>query len=442
MSGQPTIYSVAYLKTNIEGGEKFNWYYADGNNLGIGLDPAGSELHVSLPQGDRLTQSRNAYSANQQLLANKQLRWWWNNQHYAVYDTGSGWQPQGAPTQWVPNSKSITFAEYGLPACDKGTNQPNIFYSTASTASGTPYWSIWDASESVPGGYWPHRDDLLYLLALQAVYEYWVTDGNNAIVGGVPMIQTAFMSVWDWDARPFPAFPQLTGVWGDAGDWPAGNWLQGKGPFIAPPVPDNPPAPGAYPVFPTLPTLGWSVKLSPIFSTGTALHVSGREVRTANYLAPRWLIALDYDLLRMVSANTELQEIIGFFAECQGENAPFYFEPVTISPVTGQAIGTGDGVTTTFPFTVSIGDFTLSPASVATPPNVYLDGALQSSGFTVNAAAPAGVTFATAPGAGVVVSADFHWFFLCRFDDDSEDVEEFMAKLYALQSLRLRTVRS
>ena len=47
-----------------------------------------------------------------------------------------------------------------------------------------------------------------YLLALQAVYEYWVTDGNNETVGGVPMIQTTFMSVWNWDARPFPTFPQ------------------------------------------------------------------------------------------------------------------------------------------------------------------------------------------------------------------------------------------
>ena len=34
MSGQPTIYSKPYLKANIEGGEKFNWFYNDSNNLG------------------------------------------------------------------------------------------------------------------------------------------------------------------------------------------------------------------------------------------------------------------------------------------------------------------------------------------------------------------------------------------------------------------------
>jgi hypothetical protein len=52
------------------------------------------------------------------------------------------------------------------------------------------------------------------------------------------------------------------------------------------------------------------------------------------------------------------------------------------------------------------------------------------------------VTFAVAPATGVAVTADFHWYFLCRFDDESADAEEFTATLYALQSLKLRTVRS
>jgi hypothetical protein len=51
------------------------------------------------------------------------------------------------------------------------------------------------------------------------------------------------------------------------------------------------------------------------------------------------------------------------------------------------------------------------------------------------------VTFAAAPAAGVAATADFHCYFLRRCDDDSEDVEEFMAALHALRSLRLRTVR-
>ena len=31
MSGPPTIYSMPYLKANIEGGQYFNWFYNDGD---------------------------------------------------------------------------------------------------------------------------------------------------------------------------------------------------------------------------------------------------------------------------------------------------------------------------------------------------------------------------------------------------------------------------
>ena len=145
----------------------------------------------------------------------------------------------------------------------------------------------------------------------------------------------------------------------------------------------------------------------------------------------------------MVSPNTELQEIVGFFEECEGEATSFYFEPPTLSPVARRRRLPATASTTTFPFTVSIGGATLSPAGVGTVSAVYLNGVAQASGYTVNATALApSVTFATAPADGVAITADFHWYFLCRFDDDSEDLEEFMAALYALRSLKLRTVRS
>jgi hypothetical protein len=76
LSGTPTIYSKDYFKANIEGGESFNWFYFDSTNLGRGKDPFGSDLTVSLPEGDRLTQSRNHFFPNQQILGRKQLRWW------------------------------------------------------------------------------------------------------------------------------------------------------------------------------------------------------------------------------------------------------------------------------------------------------------------------------------------------------------------------------
>jgi hypothetical protein len=161
LTGQATINSKSYFKASIEGGERFNWFYFDSNNRGRGLDPNGSDLQVSRPEGDRLTQSRNQFFANQQILGNKQLRWWWNNTHFALYDDGDGHgdAPKGPQTEWVPNSKPIVFTEYGFPACNKCTNQPNVFFDAKSTESATPFWSIWQPSEG--GGFLPKPDQNL-----------------------------------------------------------------------------------------------------------------------------------------------------------------------------------------------------------------------------------------------------------------------------------------
>ena len=270
-----------------------------------------------------------------------------------------------------------------------------------------------------------------------------MTDGNNETsAAGVPMIQTAFMSVWNWDARPFPEFPQWASVWGDAGDWPAGNWLGGKGPFLAPLVPSDPPAPGPYATFPALPTLGWSVKFcADLFDRRGAARVGPGGARRQDMSRPLWEIELNYDLLAHGVARHELQTDPRLLRRVPRRERVVLFRAADASPVSAQALGTGDGTTTTFAFTVSIGGCgDRRRRTSARSPNVYLNGVLQSSGYTVNATALApSVTFATAPASGVAVTADFHWYFLCRFDDDSEDVEEFMATLYALQSLRLKT---
>ena len=81
LTGTPMLRSLAYLKANIEGGEHFSWFYYDSTNEGRGPDPNGSDQPVSRPDGDRLAQARNPYFPGQQLLANKMLRWWWNNPH-------------------------------------------------------------------------------------------------------------------------------------------------------------------------------------------------------------------------------------------------------------------------------------------------------------------------------------------------------------------------
>ena len=318
LAGTPTLHSKDYLKANIEGGEKYSWFYYDSTNDGRGLDPNGSDLRVSRPHGDRLAQARTPYQPGQQILANKMLRWWWLNPHRAVYDTGAGFVPQGAPTAWVPQSKSITFAEYGFPTVDRCTNQPNVFFDPKSSESFTPFWSAWDGADGA--GYRPRQDDRMAQLALQAVYEYWVSDGHNlASDAGVPMVEPAFMSAWNWDARPFPTFPRLAGVWGDAGNYRAGTWIGGKGPLVAPGVADPaPPAPAAPPTFPALAGLAAAARYRPVFATRTVAHVSGRDSRAACRAAVRWEVTLGVELLRAGE-----DALAGFFAARQGRDGAF-----------------------------------------------------------------------------------------------------------------------
>lgn len=326
LAGPPTLMSKAYLKANIEGGEKFNWFYGESTNLGRGLDPNGTDLQVSLPEGDRLAQRRQPYYAKQQLLANKQLRWWWNNPHQAIYDDGdgNGFAPHGPGTGWVGQSKPITFTEYGFPTCDRGTNQPNVFFDAKSSESATPFWSIWQPAEG--GGYVPREDANLTLLALQAIYEYWVDDGQNETsASGVKMIEPTFMSVWNWDARPFPVFPARSRLWGDAVNWPTGNWLSGKGPFIPPPVPDVAPSPATPLSFPTLNGQSWSVHYKPSFATVANEHASGRGSRLARMAMAVWDIELSFDGLRMDGVYHDLQALAGFYGSMRGQMAPFTF---------------------------------------------------------------------------------------------------------------------
>jgi hypothetical protein len=437
LSGPPTIYSTAYLQANIEGGEKFDCYYGDSDNAGAGDDPLGSGLMVSKPQGDRASQARQNYWAGQEILANKQVRWWWSNPHYAIYDAGSGWNAQGPQTAWAPQSKPILFLEYGVPSVDKGTNQPNLFYSPSSSASGTPFWSIWSSTSG--GKLLPLRDDTISEIALDAIYSYW--QANNASAGGVPMIQWKFSCVWNWDARPFPAFPALSSVWGDAVDWAYGDWQgPGRAP-TPPPAASGDPSPGAYPSFPALQAIGWSAHVRPRFATGIAGHASGRESRALSRALAVYDIELSYDLLR-ADADAELQAIAGFYADIGGQGGAFWLAPPGLSLVTGQLLGAGDGVTTSFALKRGLEGYAEPVQATSGVSAVYLGGVAQGAGWSVTPGFCPAIDFVAPPPAGVTVSADFGVMWLCRFAEDVADLENFMTLLWRWGSVKLQTVRA
>ena len=369
------------------------------------------------------------------------MRWWWNNTHQAVYaGSGGGWVPQGPATEWVAQSKSIVMLEYGFSSIDKATNQPNVFFDAKSTESATPYWSIWDNAGGL--GYLPRRDDTIAALALQAVYDYWNTDGNNATSGGgLPMLQWAFACVWNWDARPFPTFPldSRLGRYRQLG----GRRLDVRAPDLAcPPGTDATAKPRDLFDLP-----------GPLDARMVGQHhaavLDGRRracLGARNALDRPRVAAVRHRidlraLAHAAAAYEEFRTIAGFFEEMGGADQPFWIAPPGLSAITGQAIGTGDGSTTVFPLVASVGPFTGPVYGTSGVSGVYLDGVSQGSGWTVSSGYAPTVTFATAPAAGVAISVDFGVLWLCRFADDVVEFEQFMSQLFALKTLKLQTVR-
>ena len=69
---------------------------------------------------------------------------------------------RSAPTAWAPRAKPIWLTEIGVPAVDKGANEPNVFPDPKSSESAIPPFS---------GG---SRDDLIQVRALEAIL--WLTE--------------------------------------------------------------------------------------------------------------------------------------------------------------------------------------------------------------------------------------------------------------------------
>jgi len=257
------------------------------------------------------------------------------------------------------------------------------------------------------------------------------------------MILTLFCCAWNWDARPFPTFPLDASAWGDATNWPAGNWIGGKGPYVAIPSADAPPGPGSYATFPNFIGEAWSVHYKPRFSTRAAAKASGRETRAAAMASPLWDIELRFDVLRSAASFFELQQMIAFFDEVAGQGAPFLFAPPgNLRAYSGAVLGTGDGSTRAFILTRAIGGYVERVQALIGAPTVYQNGvALPGVAYTVSIL-PATITFASAPPGGAALTIDFTAAHLARFADDTEDLEQFMLGLWAAGSIRIETVRS
>jgi hypothetical protein len=190
-------HQLDYLGANVAGGEGFDWFYAsDADRLA----------------GERTPITDGAYG-EPWVWRFKDIAGWWGNAHHPRI----GGVRQAAATAWVPQSKPIWFTELGCAAVDKGANQPNVFADPKSAEGGKPWFS-----SGAP-------DALMQRQVLRAHLKHWGSDANPVSEAyGAPMVDVARVSLWTWDARPYPAFPALTDTWSDAVNHATGHWLTGR----------------------------------------------------------------------------------------------------------------------------------------------------------------------------------------------------------------------
>ena len=200
----------------------------------------------------------------------------------------------------------------------------------------------------------------------------------------------------------------------------------------------------------------------PKFSTIKFQHVSGREVRVQPWQNPVWEFELVFNALDgtatgkygSIGAQT-LQSLMGFFLQSGGMAQSFLFYDQTDYQVSAQNFGTGNGTQTAFQLVRTLGGF----AEWVTQP-VTTSTTLYFPSFSVSATAPviaaAGttvpssnytisnglVTFTTAPASGAALTWSGYYAFLCRFDDDVLDFEQFMSNLWEAKQVKFRSLRA
>ena len=197
-----SIYERDYLKSRLQSGEAYDWYYAD--------DSA------------RAAQTRSAITdglGKPWVFRAKDIWNWWSSAHHERV----GGAELGTATAWTPCSKSIWLTEIGCPAVDKGANQPSVFPDAKSSDGNVPYFSN------------GQRDDLIQRRMLEAVLgaldpAFGGDETHNPVspLYDGPMIDVSGIHLWTWDARPYPVFPLAGDVWSDAPNWQTGHWLTGR----------------------------------------------------------------------------------------------------------------------------------------------------------------------------------------------------------------------
>jgi uncharacterized protein (TIGR02217 family) len=192
--------------------------------------------------------------------------------------------------------------------------------------------------------------------------------------------------------------------------------------------------------------VAWPVSRTMMDDVTIQTAISGKETRINNQTYPRYQWDLVYNILRSAPAFTEYQQLLGFINARYGRWDTFLYTADDDNAVVGQSIGTGDGATTQFQLLRTLSGFiepVLAPNNVSA---VKLNGTTQSGGsYSISnwgSSAPGILTFNSAPGSGVAITADFTYYWPCRFNMDKYAFSEFLGGMYELKKLSIISVKN
>lgn len=157
----------------------------------------------------------------------------------------------------------------------------------------------------------------------------------------------------------------------------------------------------------------------PQYSTDIVITHGGYEQRNANWSQAR----AQYNVAHGVKTQAQLDTLIAFFRARKGRANGFRFKDWSDFQATGQAIGVGNGTNKIFQLVKDYSSGGSTETRTITKPvsgsvKVYLNGVLQSGGSYALDLTSGKITFVTAPGGSVAVTADFEFDVPVRFDTD------------------------
>lgn len=166
----------------------------------------------------------------------------------------------------------------------------------------------------------------------------------------------------------------------------------------------------------------------PEYSTDIVMTQSGYEQRNINWSQAR----ARYNVAHGVKTQAQLNTLIAFFRARKGRADGFRFKDWTDYSAVGASIGMGNGTATVFQLKKQYVSGSVTEERIISKPvnatiSIYINSVLQNpSAYTVNYT-NGQITFNTAPGNGLPVTADFEFDVPVRFETDrlSSSIDDY-----------------